>query len=240
MRFPDVTLGPGEFLIVYASGLDAQEGNELHANFKLSAEGEQVVLADSAGRLIEIVSFDNLKADQAYSKQPETGVWTTGLSPTPGSANTAASAALIEGQFAAQNATGVYISEFGATTTELPYDWAEIFNSTNQTVDISGWGLSDDPSHPRKWQFPQGTTIGAGEYMGVFCSGLDTYEDNTFHTNFSFRPLGANRSRYARRKGRSSAGCRFSAIHGYGPMAAYTARTAISILPTPHRARPTP
>ncbi len=189
-RFPDVTLGPGEFLIVYASGLDAQEGNELHANFKLSAEGEQVVLADSAGRLIEIVSFDNLKADQAYSKQPETGVWTTGLSPTPGSANTAASAALIEGQFAAQNATGVYISEFGATTTELPYDWVEIFNSTNQTVDISGWGLSDDPSHPRKWQFPQGTTIGAGEYMGVFCSGLDTYEDNTFHTNFSISATG--------------------------------------------------
>ena len=85
MAFPDVTLGPGEFLIVYASGLDVQEGSELHANFKLSAEGEQVVLADSAGRLIEIVSFDNLKADQAYSKQPETGVWTTGLSPTPGS-----------------------------------------------------------------------------------------------------------------------------------------------------------
>ena len=45
-RFPDVTLGPGELLIVYASGLDTQEGNELHANFKLSAEGEQVVLAE--------------------------------------------------------------------------------------------------------------------------------------------------------------------------------------------------
>jgi len=189
-RFPDVTIQPGEYLIVYASGLENQTGSELHAGFKLSAEREQVVLADGYGRLIEIVDFENLKADQAYSKILNTGEWTINVSPTPGHENTSASAALIEGQFAAQNSIGIYINEFAATTTEQEYDWAEIFNSTAQTVDISGWGFSDDPSHPRKWQFPAGTTIGPNSYLGVFCSGMDTYSAGTYHTNFSISATG--------------------------------------------------
>ena len=48
-------------------------------------------------------------------------------------------------------------------------DWVEIFNSGDTPVDLSGWGLSDNPEKPRKWQFPDGTTIRPGEYRVILC-----------------------------------------------------------------------
>ena len=45
--FPDVSLGAGEFAIVFASGKDrATAGGELHANFSLRATGEYLALVD--------------------------------------------------------------------------------------------------------------------------------------------------------------------------------------------------
>ena len=37
--FPNVTLGPRKYLVVFASGKDRTEGNELHTNFKLNGMG---------------------------------------------------------------------------------------------------------------------------------------------------------------------------------------------------------
>ena len=48
-------------------------------------------------------------------------------------------------------------------------DWVEIFNSGDTPVDLSGWGLSNNPEKPRKWQFPDGTTIRPGEYRVILC-----------------------------------------------------------------------
>ena len=39
--FPDVTMAPGEYLVVFASGKDRKaEKDKLHTNFKLSGSGE--------------------------------------------------------------------------------------------------------------------------------------------------------------------------------------------------------
>ena len=48
-------------------------------------------------------------------------------------------------------------------------DWVEIFNSGDTAVDLGGWGLSDNPEKPGKWQFPDGTTIRPGEYRVILC-----------------------------------------------------------------------
>ena len=48
-------------------------------------------------------------------------------------------------------------------------DWVEIFNSGDAAVDLSGWGLSDNPEKPLKWQFPDGTVIRPGEYRVILC-----------------------------------------------------------------------
>ena len=42
--FPDTTIRPGEFMLVFASGKDrAKSGSELHTNFKISASGENLL-----------------------------------------------------------------------------------------------------------------------------------------------------------------------------------------------------
>ncbi len=55
-------------------------------------------------------------------------------------------------------------------------DWIEIFNTGNSSIDLSGMYLTDDLTEPDKWQFPQGITINAGEFLLVWAD-KDT-EDN--------------------------------------------------------------
>lgn len=75
----------------------------------------------------------------------------------------------------ASAADGVTINEVCAknTTYAAPgggyYDWIELYNGSGSNVDISGWGFSDKEGEPFRFTFPQGTSIGAGEKLVVFC-----------------------------------------------------------------------
>lgn len=85
-RFPDVTIEPGQTLIVFASGLDKKDDPaHLHTNFSLSSEGEQVILSDARGRRMSSTKFDLLKSDVAWLRAAD-GTWSAGT-PTPGQAN---------------------------------------------------------------------------------------------------------------------------------------------------------
>ncbi len=187
-EFPNISIGAGQYMIIYCSGYDRKAASSpLHTNFKLSTEKEGVILTNSQGYIIDMVDWDLLKADQSYSRQSD-GSWVTTKAPTPGMANTFSSAALISGQFAAQNSSGVFINEVMAsasTSSKNSYDWVELRNTSSQAVDISGYGLSDDPGKPRKWQFPQGTTVPAGSFLGIYLSGQDGKIGSYLHTNFS-------------------------------------------------------
>ena len=86
-RFPDVTIQPGEYLVVYASGLDrVTETGEIHLSFRLSAERESVYLYTPSRQIIDAVSWENLKTDQSYKRQ-DGDSWAVSTTPTPGSAN---------------------------------------------------------------------------------------------------------------------------------------------------------
>ncbi len=187
--FPNISIDAGEYLLIYASGLDRRVPNaSLHTSFRLNTEKECVILSNASGQMIDRVEYDLLKDDQSYSRQTDDS-WTTMFPPTPGMSNSYESAALIDGQFAAQNSVGVIINEVMASTSTAntsgaSYDWVELYNTSGQAVDLTGWGLSDDPSAPRKWQFPDGARIQSGGYMGVMLSGLNDMVGGYHHTNF--------------------------------------------------------
>ncbi|MEM9825989.1 MAG: lamin tail domain-containing protein [Planctomycetota bacterium] len=64
-------------------------------------------------------------------------------------------------------------------------DWIEIFNAGNESLDLGGWALTDDPTEPDQWRFPATTTLGPGEFLVVFASGKDrTDPGGNLHTNF--------------------------------------------------------
>ncbi|MBR6165827.1 MAG: CotH kinase family protein [Clostridia bacterium] len=65
-------------------------------------------------------------------------------------------------------------------------DWVEIFNSGDDAADLSGWGLSDNPEKPWKWQFPDGTKIRPGEYMVILCDkDTEKSTDTELHASFT-------------------------------------------------------
>ena len=61
-------------------------------------------------------------------------------------------------------------------------DWIELVNTTNTTIDLAGFYLSDDPLNLMAWAFPAGTTIPANGYLLVWAD-KDTLQQG-LHANF--------------------------------------------------------
>lgn len=52
------------------------------------------------------------------------------------------------------------------------HDWVELFNASNEWVNLEGYTLTDDILVPAKWTFPA-MGIAPQGYLVVFCSGYD-------------------------------------------------------------------
>lgn len=72
-RFPEVTLEPGGFLVVFASGKNRTiPGKPLHTNFSLSKNGEYLALVQPDGTTVAQAfspGFPALKADESYGSR---------------------------------------------------------------------------------------------------------------------------------------------------------------------------
>lgn len=182
-RFPAITLPANGYIAVHCSGVDKRDDPaHLHADFRLSNKGETLYLTSPSGVVTSTVKTPAMEPDQSYVLL-ETG-WTKQSPPSPGQPNTpegadAAARAILEG-----NDVGVRITEVLASSSRSD-DWVELYNATAQAVDLSGWGLSDNAGRPRKWQFPEGTVIQPGAYMGVFANGLDTSGGDRLQTSYN-------------------------------------------------------
>ncbi|MEZ4789600.1 MAG: lamin tail domain-containing protein [Flavobacteriales bacterium] len=52
------------------------------------------------------------------------------------------------------------------------HDWVELYNTTDQWLDLEGYCLSDDSTNATMWTFPS-TDIAPHGHLVVFCSGYD-------------------------------------------------------------------
>ena len=89
-RFPAVTIPPGGYLLVFASGKDLREaGANLHTNFKLGASGEEIGLYASDGTTpIDTLSFGEQQTDICYGRFPDgSNTWKFLDTATPGASN---------------------------------------------------------------------------------------------------------------------------------------------------------
>ena len=85
----------------------------------------------------------------------------------------------------------IVISEFSAANqgdfnsfNDNNDDWIELQNQGSSAVDIGGYFLSDRLGNPDKWEIPTGTSINAGGYLRIWCSGLDGNFGGSLHSSF--------------------------------------------------------
>jgi hypothetical protein len=70
------------------------------------------------------------------------------------------------------NPDAVVINEILAHSHETLPDWIELYNTTETTIDIGGWYLSDSGSALKKYRIAEGTTLEANEYL-VFAEDVN-------------------------------------------------------------------
>ncbi len=87
---PDTTIGAGEFMLIWASNKDrADPGRELHTNFAIDSDGEEVLLIRTDSTRIDELPPTEIPTDISIGRQPDgTGDWVYFDKPTPGGPNT--------------------------------------------------------------------------------------------------------------------------------------------------------
>ena len=190
-RFPDgTTIAAKGYLVVFCSGNEGMQNGELHAPFGLRSYGEDVVIANRAGRIIDSYSFKNQETDVSMARIPDgAGELQSNSQPSPGYPNTGAGYSA----FDAANRLplgGVYISEFGGSTGSVASDWVELHNSTGSAVSLGGYGISNNPKNPAKWVFPD-ISIEPGEYLLLYATGsADKAQKKNLKLNFCISSTG--------------------------------------------------
>ena len=188
--FPSGTkVEAGGYIVVWCSG---ESTGGLVAPFRLSAS-DSLVLLDVTGNTLDTLVLRAVASGNTLAKDAS-GAWTE-MKPSPGYDNTEAGAAAFEASLQGDEDLGVTINEFmaaNATTLADAYgvysDWIELYNSNDAEVDLSGCGLSDTLSQPKKYTFPEGTVIPAKGYLVIFCSGNEGFtESGELHAPFGLR-----------------------------------------------------
>ena len=103
--------------------------------------------------------------------------------PTAASAEDTPSSPVVINEVCTQN-KNCFTDSYGTAS-----DWIELYNTGDEAFDLSGWGLSDDEDNALKFTFPEGTSIGAGEYL-VVAASKDASTDTELHTGFALSKSG--------------------------------------------------
>ena len=176
--FPSgTTIQPNQYLVVWADKGLTQTG--FHADFKLSSNGETILLTDSNLAIVDSITYGSQVSDSSFGRLPNgTGSFVQ-MSQTIGSQNgvvPVVSSNIVINEFLASN-----------TTTQADAngefdDWIELYNKGNTAVDISGYHLTDDALDFSVFSFPVGTMLNPNSYLIVWADG-DSAQAG-FHADF--------------------------------------------------------
>ncbi len=170
---PDVTMGPGEHLVVFLSGKNRTEG-EIHASFGLSADETMLYLTNVQGMRTDTLPLLAEEKPNVSVGRDASGNLRYYAQPTPGAPN--ANGFETADSIGFFNSKGVYIAEVSAAGAAKSgaNDWVELYNGGESPVDLSGWYLSDSLKDTKKWQFPAGTVVAPGGYFVVEATGHES------------------------------------------------------------------
>jgi hypothetical protein len=86
-QFGNAVIDPGQYLLVFASDKDTLI-DYWHTNFKISAEGEEIILSDSNSSIVDKINVPASYPDVAYGRISDVALSWIFQEPSPGSGNT--------------------------------------------------------------------------------------------------------------------------------------------------------
>lgn len=152
------------------------------------------MLFNASDVAIDTVNIPALSSNTAYVRQ-DTKSWIADTRCTPGLLNTEENYRSLTtvSQSSAVCVTEVVSSntKYAADENGVFHDYIILKNTSAETVDLSGWYLSDTIQMPRMWRIPNGVSLMGGESLIVYCSGLNRTEDlSHLHTSFKLSSEG--------------------------------------------------
>lgn len=159
--FPSVTIDSDDVLIIWCDGQPEQ--GELHTAFGLSADGEELGLYNQDTTSVDYVRFGSQPTDITTGRFPNGRGPFNLLIPTYGGLNTnSVNPGLVINEYQAINETTAD-DQWGSFD-----DWIELYNNSDQPIDMTGYFISDKIGSPTLYQFPD-TFIGPNEYLIIWC-----------------------------------------------------------------------
>ena len=172
---PDVTLKPGEYFMIFASGHSSDDIDEFHVPFKLGHSDLHISLTREQIPL-DIQEVETLPTDISKGRL-ENGEWAYFSMPTPNNENNTPSSDT-------PNIAPVWITEKDIIISEYmtnnaytyrhadgkTYDWVELYNQSDKTVHIGDMYLSDDKGVQNKFNLPD-YDMQPGEYLVINLTG---------------------------------------------------------------------
>jgi hypothetical protein len=177
--FPDVELTPGAYTLVVrdlstfvaAYGDGANIAGQYAGS--LDNAGEQIELQDAAGQVIQRFRYQ----DDWYDLTDGAGFSLTVREPRTAGADTLDEKGFWRPSAEAGGSPGyddagvvpelgaVVINEILANPGGGVSDWIELYNTTDEAIDLGGWFLSDDADDRMRYEIASGTVLGAGGYL---------------------------------------------------------------------------
>ncbi len=77
-------------------------------------------------------------------------------------------------------------------------DWIELRNMTPTAIDLTGYYLSDNDKNPKKWRFPENSTISGNGYLLIWADEDGNAAAAGLHANFKLSRKGESVSLYDR------------------------------------------
>jgi hypothetical protein len=160
--FPAITLQPGAYLLVWASGKDRKTpGSPLHTNFSISASGEGVILSHPQLGLIDEHQPIPMSANVSYGRKPDgTGSWAFFAEPSPGISNSTRARLLDPPSFSNQG--GFYSGDFNLTLSHSEPGVTIVYTLDGSEPDsdnIGGKSYSYLNSYPENPDSPMGPML---------------------------------------------------------------------------------
>lgn len=181
-QLPEAIIQPGQYLVIPCAGTQAKEGE---APFSLSRDGCSALLTGPQGNVLCQTDLPAMERDRSWALTED---YAASL-PTPGYANTQDGrrqflentkplGKLAISEVMPANDSYMRQSDGGY------YDWVELCNTSDQSIDLSQYYLTDDPDQPKLFGLPQ-KTLSPGQRIVVICAGNATLTGDSIYAPFT-------------------------------------------------------